>query len=341
MARLLTESLSNWLAGDMGQSLDLPPVCAGGAPANMRDWLERRETIRAAWRGIMGQPEYETYARSDALLETFAAPTFIGRVYRQQTGPDAFQTAVVLEPKQDRLNPRPGAVVPFYHPDLMMGFDLSKKAPIMENMHMHFGRHLVEQGFVVVCCEAFPYNTVPDPQSAEPFAWWKTAACKLLADHPRWTGIGKLTADVMRAVDLLMLQPRIDSSRIAAVGHSLGGKMAFTAGALDERIKAVIGSDFGLGWDFTNWDAPWYYGAQVRRPDFQWGNHHLLALMAPHPFLLLAGRDDRTESRQYLAAARSVYALYGRSDGVGMIHHATGHRPPPEVVHTAYRWLSE
>ncbi len=223
----------------------------------------------------------------------------------------------------------------------MMGYDLNRKAPIAELPHMQFGRCLAEQGYVVVCCEAFPFNTVPEPQPNQGFAWWQAAADKLLADHPRWTGIGKLTADVGRAVDLLLAQPRMDANRIAAVGHSLGGKMAFTAGALDDRVKAVIGSDFGMGWDFSNWDAPWYYGSQVRNPCFRWGNHHLLSAMAPRPFLLVGGEFDKPESRQYLAAARPVYALYGQPESLGFLYHAAGHRPPPAAMRAACQWLAE
>lgn len=336
-----TARLADWAAADMGSPQNLAPIYPGGMPADIRDWNCARASIREAWGAIMGRPEYSWYDRHDTLLVTFEAPAYTGKVYRQQTGPDAFQTAVVLEPKAERYACRPGAVVPFYHPDAMMGYDLRQKAPMAEIPHMQFGRCLAEQGYVVVCCEAFPFNTVPEPQPNQGFAWWQAAADKLLADHPRWTGIGKLTADVTRAVDLLLAQPRMDANRIAVVGHSLGGKMAFTAGALDERVKAVIGSDFGLGWDFSNWDARWYYGPQVRTPGFRWGNHHLLALMAPRAFLLVGGEFDKPASRQYLSAARPAYQIYGQGDAVGFIHHATGHRPPPDAMQTAYQWLAE
>ncbi len=341
MNQSLTVELARWVEDDLGVPQNLAPVYPGGLTADIHDWDCARASTREAWGAIMGRPEYTWYDRHDILLASFEAPAFTGKVYRQQTGPDASQLAVVLEPRDARYACRPGAVVPFYHPDAMMGYDLNRKAPIAELPHMQFGRCLAEQGYVVVCCEAFPFNTVPEPQPNQGFAWWQAAADKLLADHPRWTGIGKLTADVGRAVDLLLAQPRMDANRIAAVGHSLGGKMAFTAGALDDRVKAVIGSDFGMGWDFSNWDAPWYYGSQVRNPCFRWGNHHLLSAMAPRPFLLVGGEFDKPESRQYLAAARPVYALYGQPESLGFLYHAAGHRPPPAAMRAACQWLAE
>ncbi|MCK5805869.1 MAG: dienelactone hydrolase family protein, partial [Lentisphaeria bacterium] len=206
---------------------------------------------------------------------------------------------------------------------------------------VHFGRHLVQQGYVVVCGQAFPYNTVPDPQSDAGFAWWHAGTTKLLGDNPEWTGMGKLVHDTRIATDFLLDQPGVDAERLVAIGHSLGGKMAFYSGCLDERVRAIVSSDFGIGFDFTNWDAPWYLGDWVRDPNPPVEHHELLALHAPNPFLVLAGDADRLETWQYLEAARPAYELLGAPEALSMLHHATGHRPPVEVTRTAYVWLAE
>lgn len=117
--------------------------------------------------------------------------------------------------------------------------------------------------------------------------------------------------------------------------------MAFMTAAYDERIKAVIGSDFGMGWNFTNWNDPWYYGERISTPGLVLGNHHLLALIAPRPFLLIGGQADRAESRQYLKEGGQIHHLYGCQDAVGFIHHASGHNPPDATIEDAYLWLSE
>ena len=46
----------------------------------------------------------------------------------------------------------------------------------------------------------------------------------------------------IRAVDLLVSLPEVDSRRIAAIGHSLGGHNALFVAAFDKRIRAVITS---------------------------------------------------------------------------------------------------
>jgi pimeloyl-ACP methyl ester carboxylesterase len=200
---------------------------------------------------------------------------------------------------------------------------------------------LVQQGYKVVCIEAFPYNTVAEAEKYEGLDAWSEAAKQLQAKNPDWTGAGRLVSDTIRAVDFLLAQDGVDAERIVAIGHSLGGKMAFMAAAYDERIKAAICSDFGIGWNFTNWNAPWYYGGKISAPGFPLGNHHLLGLIAPRPFLLIGGEADRPESRQFLWEASKVYELLGHTDRVGFIHHAAGHDPTADSIRDAYGWLSE
>jgi hypothetical protein len=182
---------------------------------------------------------------------------------------------------------------------------------------------------------------VPDPGSDATHAWWRVAAEQVLQDNPNWTGMGKLVWDTWLATDLLLSQPDVDRERVLIMGHSLGGKMAFYNGCLDQRINAIIASDFGIGWDFTNWQDPWYLGEKVKGPNVPLAHHQLLALHAPRSFLLIAGHYDGPASWQYLNAVRPIYALYERSDALGCYDHGTGHQPTEEAMRLAYRWLAE
>ena len=89
-------------------------------------------------------------------------------------------------------------------------------------------------------------------------------------------------------------------------------------------------------------------------------HHHLLALMAPRPFLLIGGQYDSVTAWQYLCArilnpsvcqstrlmstcrkaVRPIYQLLGADDERLAFHnHATGHRPPASANRIAYEWL--
>ena len=337
----LSQRLSRPELDDLGEKQDLEPLFPGGGQPTLSEWEVRRQALCQQWDAVLGEPSFGDFDKVPEVIDAFEAPDFHGTLYRQPTGPDTRQLVLLMEPTRIKLSPRPGAVVPYYHPDLMAGFDLAARAPLTERDNVQFGRHLVQQGYVVACMEAFPYNTVPEPEEGEGFAWWRAAADRLLADNPGWTGMAKLAWDTRRATDLLLSQPDMDPERTVVIGHSLGGKMAFYAGALDARFKATVSSDFGIGWDFTNWDDPWYLGDQIHAPGFTLAHHQLLALHAPRSFLLIGGEADRPESWQYLQEAQKVYGLYGREHAVGHLYHGTGHQPTDESVRAAYQWLAE
>lgn len=337
----VSQQLSQPSYADLGDDQHLLPIFTYGVVPTRLNWKRRRAELLQQVCQVLGKPSFGSFVHAVEIIERWDQPDFSATLVRQATGPKTRQLLLKLEPYDTGRSRRPGAIVPFYHPDAMAGFNLKERKPIAENRVIQFGRHLVQQGYVVVCTEAFPYNTVPEPQNNNTgFAWWQAGADALLAENPRWTGMAKLAWDTSLAVDYLLSQKRIDTERIVCIGHSLGGKMAFYAGALDERIKVVIGSDFGLGFGFTNWDAPWYLGDRIHRPDFPWAHHHVLALTAPRAFLLIGGKFDQPASWQYLNAVKPVYQLFGRSEALGFFDHASGHQPTEAAVRLAYRWLA-
>jgi hypothetical protein len=339
--KAVSRKLSEPSYDDLGPDQGLAPVFPPGAPLSPATWKAQRAKLRSQWNAFLGNPSYPPFDHTVRVVESFKLPYAHATSFRQRTSPETEQLLLLLEPIDPPRLPRPGAVVPYYHPDLMAGVSLENKELLSETPQKHLGRHLVEQGYVVVCMEAFPYNTVPDPVSDATHAWWRVAAKQVLHDSPNWTGMGKLVWDTRLATDLLFNQQDIDAERTVIIGHSLGGKMAFYNGCLDERLKAIIASDFGIGWDFTNWEDPWYLGDKVKEPSVPLAHHQLLALHAPRPFFLIAGHYDGPASWQYLNAVRPIYELHGQGDALGCYDHGTGHQPTEESLRLAYHWLAE
>jgi len=322
--------------------------------ASRERWEKRlRPALATEWGKLLGYPSCESSEWIGPIhnVGVMEGPGFHASAHLQPSGPNGqMQKVVILRPHRLYEKKVPCAVVPFYHAEPMAGLepDAFEKGlrmatpPLQQERELRFGLHLVRMGMIVACVEAFPYNTVADP-GGDRVRWWHKGADRLLESHPHWSGIGKLAADTSLALDLLLEQPGVDLRRVLALGHSLGGKMAFYAGAFDSRVTCVIGSDFGMPWRATNWDAPWYHGEpRVSRAEAEGMAHHqLLALLAPRPFLLLAGETDTVEAWQYLKAARPVYALYGAETQLGCLHHATGHDPSRHVLDLAYGWLGE
>ena len=296
------------------------------------------------WCQALGESGEPPFTPETELVREADFPEFHGAFYWQRTGKETRQQILLMTPHGIE-GKRPAVVTPFYAPDGMCGYDLTAGMPLpQEKKTTFFALHLVRMGYVVAACDAYPFHLVPCPDGCsgrQDFLWWRAAAKEFACRFPRWTGMGKLAADTRLAVDFLAGQPVVDADRIGVMGHSLGGKMAFYAGCLDERVKAVVGSDFGIGWEQTNWNDPWYWGTErvevLRRQGLE--HWQLLAARCPLPFFLIAGEFDSDASLEFLAPARERYAAAGAEENLGFFNHASGHRPTAESLLAAYRFL--
>lgn len=297
------------------------------------------------WRFALGFPRspFGKTGQSE-LVESFETPDFQAQLFRQRTGPETWQRVLLMKPL--RLEARTaGVVVPFYDPDRICGYDLRTKQRLgPERNTAFFGLHLVRQGYVVAAVEAYPFNLLtPDEQKASKggMALWRDAAAKLARQEPGWTGMGKLTHDTLLAADLLAADAQVDPARLATMGHSLGGKMAFYAGCLDPRFRAIVASDFGLAWDSSNWGDAWYFGDKLKamRADGL-SQEQLLAVNAQALFLIAGQYDSEATCGPLLDAARETRKLSGRAGGIEMFDHHSGHQPTWPSLKAAYVWLA-
>jgi dienelactone hydrolase len=90
-------------------------------------------------------------------------------------------------------------------------------------------KHYAELGFVAIAPDCI---TAEERISHGLQAYDTTAFYK---EHKNISLAGKMLADHMHAVDVLAETPKVDPSRIGAVGHGLGGLNALMLVAFDER----------------------------------------------------------------------------------------------------------
>lgn len=301
----------------------------------------------AGWSGYLDPPaEYAAFPRSVEKLATYSFSDFDVEEYRQANGPGTFQRLMMAVPKnaKGRL---PAVVVPFYYPEAMLGFNpktgglefqyTSPKTNLTYFTEVAYMSDLAKRGYITVTAEA--YYLTYSQKNAPDGSWgkWGHVGRRLKEDHPGWTGIGKLTFDTRLLIDLVAADPRVDPERIGITGHSLGGKMAFYAGCLDSRIKVIVASDFGIGWDQTNWKDIWYWGDRLNEVKSRGMDHAgLLSLSGGKPFCLIAGQADNEESGVIMRRAKG-YEKHPES--LKLINHATGHRPPRSATEEGYRFL--
>lgn len=278
------------------------------------------------WLAAIGEPTNYIFEHSLTLQEKFTTEDFDGEVYSQANAPGRYQKLLLMLPHGVSF-PCPGVVVPFYYPDAEAGYDLQSKEKLSETQ----GRalNLVRRGYMVATAEAYHLTYTDSNLQRNDFDRWRVSAKALLQDHPQWTGIGKLIADTTLIIDVLTADPRCKADKIGICGHSLGGKMAFYTGCLDNRIKAILASDFGIGWDQTNWRDIWYWGSKVEELIAAEMDHSQLLNIGDKPFMLLAGQYDNEDSRKYLNSKARI------------INHASGHQPTAESLEEGMRFLDQ
>jgi dienelactone hydrolase len=208
---------------------------------------------------------------------------------------------------------------------------IRQPAGVEGDSRQFFALRLARRGLVAFCPRCYLWQgpgTLPEHVAA------------LFKRHPGTTGMAKMLWDAERGLDILAAVPEVDANRLGAVGHSLGAKETLYLSAFDERVKAAAFSEGGIGLGFSNWEAPWYLGAQIKTPMFAREHHELLALCAPRPFLLVGGGSaDGDASWPYVEAPKGVYELFGKPAPIGFYNHRQGHAVPEAAQDRIETWL--
>ena len=302
-------------------------------------FVGQAETLPADWTASLSVPAGYAFARRTTHVRTWTFPDFTVEFHRQANGPGTEQRVFLAVPKV-RPAKCPAVAVPFYYPEAMLGFDPETGAVLPKFTGVTMLADLARRGFVAATADAYHLTyRVGSTEPRDDFTRWKKAAEAFSRDWPDWTGIGKLTADTRLVIDLLASDPRVDAARIGIIGHSLGGKMAFYAGCLDPRVKAIVTSDWGIDWDRTNWRDPWYWGAARVAAMKAKGRTHadLLAFAGGKPFMLIAGKYDDTASARAIVDRVPDYRAH--PERCVVLDHASGHRPPPAALAAGYDFL--
>lgn len=281
------------------------------------EWIGRRKEIHDNWMQLMGAWPPLLTEGSLELGETREKGGYLEQRIHLDIAPNQKAAGWLLLP--EGKGPFPSVLVVFYDPETSIGLKADKPG-------RDFGRQLAREGIATLNIGTPGGNA------------WKpdigNATCQPLSFH------AYVAANAWHA---MAKHPKLDPERIGVTGHSYGGKWAMFAAALWDRFSVVAVSDPGIMFDETrsnvNYWEPWYLGwdPDVRRPkagiptkdnprtgayrtmiERGLDLHEIHALMAPRPFLVSGGSEDKVERWHALHHLVQINRMLGKEDRVFM-----------------------
>ncbi len=214
--------------------------------------------------------------------------------------------------------------------------------------------HLARRGYVVIAPDHFNMGQRLPKEG-------KYHTDELYRRHPGWSALGKIAYDASIAVDVLESLEEVDSRRIAAVGHSLGGQAAIYLAAYDDRIRAAACVDgsftFRYNTEVMKWVRPrgQFSYFENLRPTLERGElppidvHEIIALIAPRAFLDCLSVNDRyggspaSHRQRVMMDLRltDLWQLLGVPQNFAFYVRGQGHSCRHDVRELIYAWIDK
>jgi dienelactone hydrolase len=318
------------LADDLGDYRS-PLVFDDGRPVRTpKEWQQRRKEILRFWHDAIGPWPALIERPAVEVLQTEDREGLLQKKIRLQAAPELEIEGYLLMPPGDE--PRPAVLVVYY--DAETGAGLNPKSKLRD-----FGYQLARRGFVSLSIGWPGGYTQQESPTRQPLS-----------------SLAYIAANCYNALANI---PEVDPKRVGVVGHSFGGKWAMFASCLYDKFACAAYSDPGIVFDEkrpnVNYWEPWYLGweaGKTRDPGVPSEDnprtgpyemlveknrdlHELHALMAPRPFLVSGGAEDRPSRWKALNHTVAVNRLLGFENRVAMTNRE-GHSPTEESNEQLY-----
>lgn len=296
---------------------------------------ERRADLLARVVAVMGQLPNGAATAGDLVVDLAVPRIGYTRLRIRYPTPDGdLVPAWLLVPAAD--GPHPAALC--LHQSTALGKD--EPAGIAGNPQLWYARELAEEGWVTLAPD---YPGFGDYR-IDPYAMgYASASMKAIRNN-------------IAAVDVLVRRFDVDPTRIAAIGHSLGGHNAIFTAVFDRRIGAVVSScgftSFGCyrNGDLSGWAHRGYmprlasqYGLDPAQVPFDFDE--LIGALAPTAFLAVAPTGDDNFDvggvRECMRLAACAYERAGVPDRLRALHPEGGHEFAAPARAAAYRFLDD
>jgi len=204
----------------------------------------------------------------------------------------------------------------------------------------------VREGYVAIAPDVRAFADLRLRQDRERDA---TSSCRTLQMHALLFGrtlVGERVWDVSRLIDYAGTRPEIDASRIVVTGNSGGGTVSLFAAACDLRIGIAVPSSYFCTFEASigsihHCECNYVPGLLAEAEMYD-----VAGLIAPRPFLAVAGRHDPIfpypAVQEAFAHLQGIYAAAGVPEHCRLHTGEGGHRYYRAGVWPSVRqWLGE
>jgi dienelactone hydrolase len=270
------------------------------------------------------------------VLERVALSGFVREKVSYMVEPGQRVGAYLFVPAGDGRHP---AVLCIHQHNREFHLGKSEPAGLSGNPEQFYALELAKRGYVTLAPDALCFEERQHPslraQDSERFE-----ATKRLTEGSCLQT--KMLWDLQRGLDYLTTRREVDGRRLGCLGHSLGGQEALFLSALDRRI-AVGASSCG----FSSYRAIFAaailhnFAAYVPGLCLSGDLDRVLGLVAPRPFLILAGSGDPLFPLDGVqATVRGARRAYGKArDRLRLDIFPAGHAFAAPMREAAYAWF--
>ena len=228
-----------------------------------------------AWGRRFAVPEGFVFERKADRVKSEDMGGFTLETWRQANGPNSFQSVLVTVPKGVR-GKLPAVVVTLENSESM--FEVKPQDGVT------FASDLAKRGYVTV-----------------------SSNCGLSDKSlSGWFGMGRLAHNARLLVDFAAMDGRVDKERIGMAGAHEGGKIAYYAGLLDVRVKAVGVGFLDAALTHPSWSETRFWGDATKTMlEEKLSNRDILVQSGGKPVFFLRGRgneDAKGDSGFFMAA---------------------------------------
>ncbi len=196
------------------------------SPTSREQWATRRRALRESLLAAIGPMPDKPCPLEPELVGTLKRDGYRIEKLLFQSRPEVWITSSLYLP-QEQKDKAPAVLVVHGH------WPYARRDPVVQARCLG----LVKLGFVVLAIDAFSAGERHPTISRGSYhgallgsTLWPTGL----------TLLGLQVYDNRRAVDYLLTRPEVDGNRLGITGASGGGNQSMYAGALDERLAAVV-----------------------------------------------------------------------------------------------------